>query len=350
MVVIRQACAVLPSGVYDAAGLHALLCEGRGFLAPCPDLGIPHPVMASPRRDGITASGMALQVLDALHPPQADALVIGTTKGEHTAWLENRQGPPGPELLLQVLNAASPLPGLRFTVSNACASGAQAAIEAAELIQDGEAGHALALGVDALTPFVAQGFASLEAVSGAGARPFDAARDGLSPGEAAAGVLLAPDGPGARILAWGCSNDANHISGPSRDGSGLALAITRALRGIDPSRVRAICAHGTGTRYNDAMEAKAFRAVFGDPPPVFGVKGALGHTMGAAGMLELMLSAEVARTGVVPPTTGCSQIAEDCPLGVVIDRPREVGAGLVLSTNSGFGGMNTAVLVEGGRA
>ncbi|MCL4731995.1 MAG: beta-ketoacyl-[acyl-carrier-protein] synthase family protein, partial [Planctomycetes bacterium] len=189
-------------------------------------------------------------------------------------------------------------------------------------------------------------------VSPTGARPFDVARDGLSPGEAGAACVLAraADAPGApRLAGWGASNDANHISGPSRDGSGLALAIERALAGMDRSRVVAICGHGTGTRYNDAMEARAFHAVFGlRVPPVFGVKGSIGHTLGAAGLIEVILSARVAATGLIPPTAGFARGDDDFALDVVHGAPRRVAPGLVLTTNSGFGGMNTALVIAPG--
>jgi hypothetical protein len=331
---------VLPGGVYDAAGLHALLCEGRSLLQPDGS----HPAMTFPERAPGHATRLARQALADAVP---DALVVGTTKGELEPWLEDRTRPQGPGALLSGLGCDA---RIVRAVSTACASGAQAVIDAAELVQDGDATDAVALGVDALTPFVTQGFASLQALSADGARPFDRERDGLSLGEAAAAVRLRAQGGGARLVGWGGSNDANHISGPSRDGSGLALAIRRALAGHDPASVVAICAHGTGTRYNDAMEAKAFRAVFGTPPPVFGIKGALGHTLGACGVIELIAASEVARTGIAPPTARCRNPAPDCELDVVRGEARDVGRGLVLSTNSGFGGINTALLVDWGAA
>jgi 3-oxoacyl-[acyl-carrier-protein] synthase II len=151
------------------------------------------------------------------------------------------------------------------------------------------------------------------------------------------------------MTGWGCSNDANHISGPSRDGSGLALAIQRAYVGLDKSRTVALCGHGTATRYNDAMEALAFQTVFGNrTPPVFGIKGSIGHTLGAAGLIELALSARVASTGEAPPTFGFSRADAEFPLDVVHSQPRKFKPGAVLTTNSGFGGMNTAIVVERG--
>jgi 3-oxoacyl-(acyl-carrier-protein) synthase len=211
------------------------------------------------------------------------------------------------------------------------------------------------IGADSLSLFIEHGFGALQAISKTGARPFDAARDGLTLGEAGAAVVLTRAGssdtgvPGCpRLIGWGGSNDANHISGPCRDGSGLALAIERALDGLDKSRVTAICAHGTATRFNDAMEAHAFKAVFGERvPPVFSIKGNLGHTLGAAGVLELIVSAQCAQQGLAPPTAGFERQSQEEPkLDIVHIKPRLHEGGYILSTNSGFGGMNTALVVE----
>lgn len=320
-----------------------------GIDAPVCALGDAHP--------GCRAAMLACNAVEGLGielPPRA-AMLIATAKGEMEPWL-NEQTKPAPALWADGL-AALPvlmgdvlgeLPALRRMVSNACVSGAQALIEGAELLLDGETEAALVVGADALTPFVAQGFMGLQASSPTGAKPFDRDRDGLSLGEAGAAALLTLSGDGPRLLGWGASNDANHISGPSRDGSGLALAIERALAGLDRSRVVAICAHGTGTRYNDAMEARAFHLAFkGNPPPVFGVKGSIGHSMGAAGVVEAIISARVATDGLIPPTAGYQCGDEEYALDVVHGAARDVGPGLVLSTNSGFGGMNTALVIGG---
>lgn len=238
-------------------------------------------------------------------------------------------------------------------ISNACVSGAQAVIEAVDTLLDDDCDLAAVNAGDFITDFVREGFASLQASATDKAKPFDRTRDGLTLGTADATIDMrrATQGSGfPRIIAYGCSNDANHISGPSRDGSGLALAIERALVGIDRSEIRAICAHGTATVYNDAMEARAFHTVFGgNPPPVFGIKGAIGHTLGAAGLIEVIISALVATEGVIPPTVGFERGEDDFPLDVVHGEPRKIKPGYVLTTNSGFGGMNTAIVVGPGR-
>ncbi|MBX3460015.1 MAG: hypothetical protein KF696_08620 [Planctomycetes bacterium] len=326
-----------------------LLVQGRSLLAVRPHTGADAPAATLPPafagRRATSLAHFALRQVWRMLPARA-ALVIATTKGELEPWLEGAGGDGLNALAAQLADMGLKLPALTRVVSNACVSGAQAVIEGLELVQDGDADAALVLGADALTPFVAQGFHSLQGDSASGARPFDAARDGLSLGEAAAALLLQP-GPGPHIAGYGASNDANHISGPSRDGSGLALAMERALHGLDRSSVVAICAHGTGTLYNDAMEARAFHAAFdGSPPPVFGIKGAIGHTLGAAGLIEVIVAARVACTGVIPPTAGYTRGETEYALDVVHGAAREVAPGLVLTTNSGFGGMNTAIVVS----
>lgn len=353
-----------------------------------------------PRRDESLFSrrclALALEATRGLKlDPSVDAsrrtLVLATTKAEIDQWeLQRAMRVAKPDqgvVLSEMARELAARLGIEcrvLCVSTACCSGAQAVIEAAEMIEDGDCDEAVVIGADALSLFIEHGFGALQAISKTGARPFDAARDGLTLGEAGAAVVLgtvpvreankgqpatqslgevgSPSlderalkggdcplrGQSPLLLGWGSSNDANHISGPSRDGSGLALAIERALGGLDKSRVAAICAHGTATRFNDAMEAHAFRAVFGERiPPVFSIKGNLGHTLGAAGVLELIVSARCAQDRLAPPTAGFERQSPDEPkLDVVHVKPRSLPAGYILSTNSGFGGMNTALVVE----
>jgi 3-oxoacyl-(acyl-carrier-protein) synthase len=284
------------------------------------------------------------------------ALVFATTKAELDQWELQRAMRVSPmetgivlsEMAHEVAERLG-IAGRVLAVSTACCSGAQAVIEAAEMLEDGDCDEAVVIGADSLSLFIEHGFGALQAISKTGARPFDAARDGLTLGEAGAAVVLRREsGQSARLVGWGGSNDANHISGPCRDGSGLALAIERALTGLDKSRVSAICAHGTATRFNDAMEAHAFKSVFGERiPPVFSLKGNVGHTLGAAGVLELIVSAQCVLHGMAPPTAGFEHQSPDEPkLDIIHLKPRLLERGCVLSTNSGFGGMNTALVVE----
>ena len=236
-------------------------------------------------------------------------------------------------------------------VSVACVSGLVAIQQGVKLIQRGAADAVLVAGVDYLSEFVMAGFTALKAIAPDGCRPFDRDRRGLSPGEAGAAIVLvrADRGPGTsvRILGWGGSNDANHLTGPSRDGSGLAQAIRRALDSaqLRPEQIDYVNAHGTGTPYNDAMESLALLAVFGERcPPVSGAKGMLGHTLGAAGVVETILCVLAMQERVLPGTPRLNVAAEGTPASLVRE-PRAVPRlNHVLKLNTGFGGVNGAIV------
>jgi 3-oxoacyl-[acyl-carrier-protein] synthase II len=211
--------------------------------------------------------------------------------------------------------------------------------------------------MDIVTEFVFSGFSALKALSPQPCRPFDRERSGLSLGEGAAALLLMSEERALRegreklgaVLGGAVVNDANHITAPSRDGSGLAEAIAQALRaaGTGAGSMAAVCAHGTGTIHNDLMELKAFSRVFGgDRTPVFSVKGAIGHTLGAAGGIEAVISLRALREGSIPPTAGFVN-PESGAEGLVSSRPVGIAGRHLLSTNSGFGGVNAAVVLEG---
>ncbi len=239
-------------------------------------------------------------------------------------------------------------------VSSACASSTAALALAAGAIRRGEIECALVAGADILSEFVLAGFAALMAVDPDGAHPFDADRKGVALGEAFVGALLMRGDRAARegrpclggVAGWGLTCDANHLTGPSRDGAPLADAIGAAvaMAGGAPADVAFLCAHGTGTAYNDQMEMLAFRRAFGEAPrPTFSVKGGMGHVLGAAGLAEVLLALEFLRRGRIPPTVGLRRAA-DAAIGWVSGESRSVdSAGLAISTNSGFGGTNAAV-------
>jgi 3-oxoacyl-[acyl-carrier-protein] synthase II len=224
------------------------------------------------------------------------------------------------------------------------------------MIRDGERDCVLVVGCDNVSEFVAAGFASLMALDEDMARPFDRDRRGLSLGEAAAFMLLMSEHRASRenrpvlaeISGWGLTGDANHITGPARDGSGLALALRKALQsaGISSDEVGSISAHGTGTLYNDSMEMKAFRSVFaGKPLPTYSVKGGIGHTMGTAGLVDIIVAIKTLMERVVPPTVNLRQVDPEA-LGWVASEPQPYDADVTVSTNSGFGGVNCAVVLK----
>jgi len=238
-------------------------------------------------------------------------------------------------------------------ISNACVSGLVAIMQGARLIQRGSADAVLVVGVDHLSAFVVGGFTALKALDPNGCRPFDQNRRGLSPGEAGAAVALirsdlAPK-PALRIIGWGSSNDANHMTGPSRDGSGLAQAITCALNmaNLSAANIDYVNAHGTGTPYNDAMESAALRTVFSEATPsLSGIKGMVGHTLGAAGVLETIACVLAITEKFLPGTAGLKQLADGFPLSVIASPQPNQKPTNVLKLNTGFGGVNGALILS----
>jgi 3-oxoacyl-[acyl-carrier-protein] synthase II len=224
------------------------------------------------------------------------------------------------------------------------------------MIRNGHEDCVLVVACDSITEFIFSGFSSLMALDNRPAMPFDKHRAGLNVGEAAAFALLMSDERAARekrpvlgtLAGWGLSDDANHMTGPSRESEGLILAITKALASANaaPGDVGCISAHGTGTRYNDEMEMRAFHSVFQKKErPVYSIKGAIGHTMGAAGLVEMLIALRALRVGIVPPTVNLTEPDDDAA-GWVLNQQQAVREQtLALVTNAGFSGVNTALLL-----
>lgn len=242
-----------------------------------------------------------------------------------------------------------------MVVSAACASSSVAVAEGAGRIAEGEIDAALVIACDAVSEFLYAGFSSLLALDGAKAKPFDRDREGLSIGEAAGWLLLMSEERALRegrpvlgeIAGWGLNNDANHMTGPSRDGAGLAKAISLALdhADIEKKSVSSISAHGTGTVYNDAMEMKAFKKIFKNAIPAYSIKGGTGHTMAAAGLIEVLIALRTLDKQVIPPTVGLENV-DDEARGWISAESQKASGDYALSTNSGFGGVNAALLLK----
>lgn len=238
-------------------------------------------------------------------------------------------------------------------VSNACISGVMAMTVAARFLQSGKFEHALIVGADELTPFVISGFQSLQALSDDICKPFDASRKGINLGEAAAAVLLSVNPsafsgkPEVQVLGSGLTNDSNHISGPSRTGEELALAVRRALEesNIEKSEIDFVSAHGTATLYNDEMEAKAFHLAGLSEKPVNSLKPYYGHTLGAAGVVETIISIHGLKQNTLIPTLGYQTSGVSKPLNVIA-RKENRSLNTFLKTASGFGGCNAAIVMQ----
>ncbi|MDQ0789162.1 beta-ketoacyl synthase [Streptomyces sp. B3I8] len=252
------------------------------------------------------------------------------------------------------------------TVSSACASGTEAIGQAVDRIRYGHVDAVLAGGAEAVvTPAIMASFASMRALSTHGleegtspSRPFAKDRNGFVNGEGAGFLLLEAEeharARGARIYCeaagWGLSADAHHIAAPDPSGSGVALALRRALRdaGAHAVDVVHVNAHATGTVEGDLAEAGAVRAVLGGPVPVTAVKGNVGHLQGAAGGVEAVVTALTLWEGLVPPTVGCEVVDAAVGLDVVRGAPREVGGpgDVALSNSFGFGGHNAVLALR----
>ena len=237
-------------------------------------------------------------------------------------------------------------PNMPITVSNACISGLCAQIEAFRCLKSGQYDTAVVIGADVLSPFIVAGFQSLKALSDEQCRPFSANRRGLNLGEAAAAVVYtaADDAAdGWRMLAGAVRNDANHISGPSRTGEGSYRALMSVLgeSQLTASDLACLNVHGTSTVYNDEMESIAITRAGLANVPVNAMKGYYGHTLGAAGVLETLLSMRAVEAGVVPATRGFDELGVTMPVPVsseAVDTQKNAFVKLL----SGFGGCNAA--------
>ncbi|SBU98609.1 3-oxoacyl-[acyl-carrier-protein] synthase II [Streptomyces sp. Ncost-T6T-1] len=244
-------------------------------------------------------------------------------------------------------------PGL--TVATACASGNSALAHAADTIRAGRADVMIAGGVDELSSGIMMMFSSLRSLAPDCLRPFDRNRAGLVVSEGAAALVLEPyehaRRRGAHIYAelagWASASDAHHMTAPHPQGSGARRSMLRALEraGISPDRVDHVSAHGTGTPSNDRIEAQALLEVFGPrTPAVTSLKGALGHTQGAASAIEAVACVLALRDGVIPPTANLVDLDPECAVDVVRGEARETPVRVAVNNAFGFGG-NTACTV-----
>lgn len=309
--------------------------------------------------------GLINRLLPTLNPVPVDSfLVTATTK----AGIDNlerlcREKPTDVQemaasTIVQAIRAKLDLTAPGININAACASSTIAVARAAALIAAGRIESALVICLDVITDFVFSGFSSLRAIAPQPCKPFDKNRSGLSLGEGAAALLLMNAHRAKQnrlpnlgtVISWGIGNDASHITAPARNGSGLIQAVRKALNRADirPGQIAAISTHGTGTIYNDAMELTAFRRVFGQRRiPAYSIKGAIGHTLGAAGGIEIALGLKALAAQIVPPTVGLSD-PEDWAEGLVSSKSQAITGDYLLTTNSGFGGINAAIVLKKG--
>lgn len=288
----------------------------------------------------------AVRLLTKLHDslpfriPAGTKLFLATTVGAIDL-LENGMECDTSAVLLAEAEKIFGLAG-GILVSAACASGQTAVSLAMEQIAAGNCRNALVIGCDITSEFVTAGFSALGACTGTVCRPYDANRDGLTLGEAAAALLLGTSGDACgRIIRCAENCDAAHITAPDLKGKMLGQAIERALNSEFPG---GIIGHGTGTIYNDQAEASALHQIFPEQSvPLFSLKGNFGHTLGATGVLQIVLGLEISRRRELPPQAGLSMPMD----GVSVKgKKQKINSPKLLSVNAGFGGLNSAVLME----
>lgn len=278
------------------------------------------------------------------------ALVLSTTKGNIAALAEGKSTEADINQSAQRIADYFGFTTPPIVVCNACVSGILAVAVAKRLIQMEQFDEAYVLAGDELTPFVASGFASFQAMSNQPCQPFDANRKGVSLGEAAAAVYLsttAIEGESFEILGEASIADANHISGPSRTGEGLYLSIQQALHEaqLTANQLDCICAHGTATAYNDEMEAIAFDRMGLAQKPIHSQKGYFGHTLGASGLLEVVMLMQSMRQNQLIKSLGFEELGVSRPINVTTEMEHK-DVQIALKTASGFGGSNTALILS----
>ena len=308
---------------------------------------------------------LTTQAIAAALPPPEDrdhcGLILATTKGDMQrveAWLNSNSAEHGASIPPQLSDNVHALArrfglgGPQMVISTACSSGLTAIIEAAMMIESRAVKQMVVCAADVAGEFIQDGFCALKAITRTRCRPFDRQRDGLALGSAAAACLVTSSehrppgerGPSIALEGWGMSCDAKHLTAPDWEASGLIRAIYQALTGLDPGGIDAVMLHGTGTAYNDAMEALAVQQVFNHRPYLTAAKGFLGHTLGASGVIEIALAAWMLHRQVVPAITGLEDpqwpelnFVRACPTAAPMKR--------ILKTASGFGGLNAAIVL-----
>ncbi len=290
----------------------------------------------------------------SVDPSQSDVLFIFSTTKGNIDLIEPQFMLDEPSEKIYLWNSAKRItsffknPNPCITISNACISGTQAIIRGAEILKSGQYNHIIVIGADCISPFVVSGFQSFKALSDEMCRPFDSNRKGLNIGEGAAAVILSKNiHTKPQILGGFVTNDANHISGPSRTGEGLYRGLQKIMQGIDLHEISFINAHGTATPYNDEMEAIALERAGLQNIPVNSYKAYFGHTLGAAGIMETILSARALQNGEILASLGFEEMGVSTNINIqgsfaTSNKP------FCIKTASGFGGCNGVLAIKKG--
>jgi 3-oxoacyl-[acyl-carrier-protein] synthase-1 len=306
----------------------------------------------------ILSATKALEQTDIDPTSDSVLFILSTTKGNVFLLDKRETGFPSERVLLGL--AAKQMtdyfhnPNTPIVVSNACISGVCAQIQAMRELESGRFDYVVTVGADVQSAFIVSGFQSFKALSVDPCKPFDAKRTGLNLGDAAATIIYTRKDEVNENDWVACRgairNDANHISGPSRTGEGSYRALKVALGDMSPDKIAFINAHGTATLYNDEMESFAIERAGLSKVPVNGLKGYYGHTMGAAGILETILSMQAIDDHNILATKGYETMGVTHPL-VLSNQNQLTDKRAFIKLLSGFGGCNAALLfAKGGEA
>lgn len=306
----------------------------------------------------ILSAAKALKQTDIDPTSDKVLFILSTTKGNVFLLDKRETGFPQERVLLGV--AARQMteyfhnPNTPLVVSNACISGVCAQIQAMRELENGRFDYVVTVGADVQSAFIVSGFQSFKALSVDPCKPFDANRTGLNLGDAAATIIYTRKDNVTENDWVACRgairNDANHISGPSRTGEGSYRALLAVLGDINPEKLAFINTHGTATMYNDEMESVAIERAGLAQVPVNGLKGYYGHTMGAAGILETILSMQAIDDNNILATRGFETLGVTHPL-VLSNENQPTNKRAFIKLLSGFGGCNAALLMaKGGEA
>jgi len=280
-------------------------------------------------------------------------LIISSTKG-NISLLEDELY--NPELKSRISLSASAkkvadyfgFQHMPIVVSNACISGVLGIVTGTRLLRSGQYENAVIAGADVISKFILSGFQSFQALSPQACKPFDQSHDGLNLGEGAGTMILSTHKKqvgNIKVKGGSISNDANHISGPSRTGQELAAAISNSLKdaSLTQTDIDFISAHGTATVYNDEMEANAVNIAGLSAVPLNSLKGHYGHTLGAAGLIESIITIQSLKEGHFLPTQGFVSAGAENKVNICA-ASLKITASNILKTASGFGGCNAAVI------
>ena len=357
---------ISPMGTTTEANYRAVMA-GRSALVPhkAHPSGVPQAYVASLLDAGEICAEAGLSRFEALalesarravessgiNPSGSDVvLIVATTKGSIEQMHHHADPYPTLGHSAQMIASRLGITTMPIVVSNACISGVSAILLGSRLVER-HYRYAVVCGADAPGRFVISGFQSLKAMSAQPCRPFDMERMGLNLGEAAATVVLArePKDGAWCIDAGAVRNDAFHISTPSKTADGLLLALQATLRGVDASSLAFINAHGTATLFNDQMESVAIKRAGLLNVPVNALKGYFGHTLGAAGVLETILSMRAAQDHTLPSTRGFEELGVSGRV-MMSATPTTVSGNHFVKMISGFGGCNACIHVTQGEA